>query len=201
MRNNFFQALRLAVWTPGNVAGSPLYFAKVEVWQHCQRSKRTPVLPPRTPFVRFVCGCGVPESRTDGLFGEKTEVFIHNFSQTASSETRQSGLRNAGRGCLKILRQLLALEKSIKCQNIATNRPGKRRKTPVNTCSQVKLPASVAISKQDPAAILRAVFERMDWSVLQERYSPLGRIEDSAEGSYGTAGLRVYEEESQQSGN
>ena len=65
---------------------------------------------------------------------------------------------------------------------------------------QVKLPASVAISKQNPAAILRAVFERMDWSVLQGRYSPLGRIEDSSEGSYGIAGLRVYEEESQQSG-
>ena len=30
---------------------------------------------------------------------------------------------------------ILALEKSIKCQNIATNHPGKRRKTPVNTCS------------------------------------------------------------------
>ena len=27
------------------------------------------------------------------------------------------------------------------------------------------MPASVAISKKDPAAILRAVFERMDWGV------------------------------------
>jgi transposase len=42
---------------------------------------------------------------------------------------------------------------------------------------QVKLPASVVISKKDPAAILHTVFERMDWSVLQGCYSPLGRIE------------------------
>ena len=41
----------------------------------------------------------------------------------------------------------------------------------------MKLPASVVISKKDPAAILHTVFERMDWSVLQGCYSPLGRIE------------------------
>ena len=38
----------------------------------------------------------------------------------------------------------------------------------------MKLPASAGISKKDPATILRAVFERMNWSVLQGRYSPAG---------------------------
>ena len=42
---------------------------------------------------------------------------------------------------------------------------------------QVKLPASVAISKKDPAAILHTMMEGMNWSVLQGCYSPLGRIE------------------------
>ena len=41
----------------------------------------------------------------------------------------------------------------------------------------MKLPANVGISKKDPAAILHAVMERMDWSGLQGAYSPLGRIE------------------------
>ena len=42
---------------------------------------------------------------------------------------------------------------------------------------QVKLPASVGISKKDPAAILHTMMEGMNWSVLQGCYSPLGRIE------------------------
>ena len=42
---------------------------------------------------------------------------------------------------------------------------------------QVKLPASVVISRKDPAAILHAIMEGMDWSRLRGVYSPLGRIE------------------------